>query len=749
MSDSDSGFTLNINFEDSSSRSKAKNKVSKSRKKRIQSRRRAKINKNEKNKKLNSSVNSNNKDASKQNQVSKPKLADSSAKESTNKDSDKKAEKPLEKKETSSVPKNVKKIQSKSNPSFNKSLNHATPSKKGKQKTSLFGGIPELPVIKTSHNEKPVAVETDKTSFAELKEVGSELTSYLVDKMNFKEMTTVQRKSLPVLLSEDNTDVLMRSPTGSGKTIAYSLAVVEKLRRKLGLSRTSGVYAVVIVPTRELALQTTEVFNQLVMRAKRIVPTCLIGGNKLSNEKRSIRKGVNVIIATPGRLADHIENTKSLSFSKVEFVVLDEADRVLDMGMQQKVEKIFKAIRKQTEVEKVQTILLSATLSKGVEKLVDLNLKDPYRVEADATEENKMLTTVDSSTKLTIDKVSFPTTLDQSVSVVPSKLRLVTLVSLLHQKCHEEKLKIVVFFSCRDSVHFHHKLFDKIVRDTMQWSSSTQILPLHGGMEQPERTRTIKKIRKSSNSCVLMCTDVASRGIDIPEVDMVVQYVSPVNPVDYIHRVGRTARAGKKGKSVLFLTPAESKYVDKILEQFDTNLTEMTYEEIFNNLVTTSKDKITANLRKQLGSEKAAEIHNKIEDGLNEDSDMKSLAMKAFLSFVKSYATYPTQLKFIFRVTNLHLGHVAKSFALQEEPSKMIHSLKKCLGDAQVKSLKRNLSKPANKLEAELMKTMSKMSTEAEQHAASLKRKNAAKRMHDPTSEFYSGIPAKKKKKKN
>ena len=88
---------------------------------------------------------------------------------------------------------------------------------------------------------------------------------------------------------------------GSGKTIAYSLAVVEKLRRKLGLSRTSGVYAVVIVPTRELALQTTEVFNQLVMRAKRIVPTCLIGGNKLSNEKRSIRKGVNVIIATPGR----------------------------------------------------------------------------------------------------------------------------------------------------------------------------------------------------------------------------------------------------------------------------------------------------------------------------------------------------------------------------------------------------------------------------------------------------------------
>ena len=214
MSDSDTGFTLNINFEEPSSRSKAKNKVSKSRKKRIQSRRRAKINKNEKNKQLNSSDNTKNKDVSKQNQVTKAKSIDSSSKESTNKDSANKNEKSLEKKEKFSVPKSAKKNQNKSNPSLNKSLNNSTPGKKGKQKTSLFGGNPELPVIKTSHTERPVVVETDKTSFAELEDVGSELTSYLVDKMNFKEMTTVQRKSLPVLLSEDNTDVLMRSPTG-------------------------------------------------------------------------------------------------------------------------------------------------------------------------------------------------------------------------------------------------------------------------------------------------------------------------------------------------------------------------------------------------------------------------------------------------------------------------------------------------------------------------------------------------------
>jgi len=762
MSDSDGGMTLNLNFEGSSFKSKSKNKVSKNRKRRIQARRRQK-NKNKKdesdtNKNLNKSntfvkpsISKNNEDKSNENQTTKAKPVESSSNQNLNENSANKTEVSTKKVETSSVSKNVKHFENKKNSNFKKSFNSSAPAKTGKQKTSLFGGNPELPVVNTITKEKPVVVETNKTSFIELEEVGNELTSYLVDKMDFKSMTTVQRKSLPVLLSENNTDVLMRSPTGSGKTIAYSLAVVEKLRRKLGLCRNSGVYAVVIVPTRELALQTKQVFDQLVMRAKRIVPTCLIGGNKMSNEKRCIRKGVNVVIATPGRLADHMENTKCLNFSKVEFIVLDEADRLLDMGMQQKIDKILKTIRKQTECENVQTVLLSATLTKGVEKLVDLNLKDPYRVEADNTEDNKTLTTIDSGTKLTMDHASFPATLDQFVSIVPSKLRLVTLVSLLHKKCQEEKLKVVVFLSCRDSVHFHQKLFDKIVRNIMSWSASTQVLALHGGMEQAERTKTTNKFRLSPDSCILMCTDVAARGLDIPEVDMVIQYISPVNPVDYIHRVGRTARAGKEGKSVLFLTPAESKYIDKILEEFDMNLTELKYEQIFNDLVKSAKDKISPNLLKQLGGEKAAEIHNKIEEALNKDEELKPASMKAFMSFTKAYATYPTHLKFIFRVTNLHLGHVAKSFALQEEPKQMLERLRKCLGEAQVKQMKRVMDKPANRREAEMQKLLSKISTPAEEHAASRKgqytKRSAAK--HDPSSEFFSGIPASKKKKKN
>ena len=413
-------------------------------------------------------------------------------------------------------------------------------------KTGIFFGNPDIPDLPKT-NKQAVQEEdiySSKVFISDL-DILPKLKTYICEKMNFQKLTKVQAEALPVLLSGH--DALITSETGSGKTLAYAIPVVESLQATSPpISRGDGPLALVFAPTRELALQSYDVFKSLTQPVIRIVPTCIIGGQKKKSEKARIRRGANIIISTPGRFNDHLDNTACLDLQNVRWLIFDEADRLLDMGFQHQINRILSAVREKSDFTQ-QVVLLSATLTPGVEKLVELSLNKPVRIEIKSEKKGTDFMFVDRYTGLKIEKVSLPNTLVQHVVLVPSKIRLITLLAFINYHCAQRKEKVLVFLSCRDSVVFHHNVLKRgEFTDYNPHEALISIFQLHGGMNQHERTETMQKFKKA-NSCVVFCTDVAARGLDIPSVDWVIQYDSPGSPINYIHRVGRTARAGKQG----------------------------------------------------------------------------------------------------------------------------------------------------------------------------------------------------------
>jgi len=271
-----------------------------------------------------------------------------------------------------------------------------------------------------------------------------------------------------------------------------------------------------------------------------------------------------------------------------------------------------------------------------------------------------------------------PEQLKQFFIVVPSKLRLVTLAAFLLWKNQSEQstvAKVIVFLSSRDSVDFHCDLF----KDCLQSFSKSllTIFKLHGNMSQSERIDVFKRFSDTKNG-ILVCTDVAARGLDLPHVNWIIQYNTPGNPADYVHRVGRTARIGLKGSALLFLTPAEAAYLET-LKQHGISPQELLVNDVLETLVVPPNDpsrKKSKNVLEQRIQESATDLQNSFEDYVLSDQRHLKAAKAAYQSFVRAYATYPSELKHIFHIKNLHLGHVAKSFALREAPKEMFHPVK-------------------------------------------------------------------------
>lgn len=277
----------------------------------------------------------------------------------------------------------------------------------------------------------------------------------------------------------------MRSQTGSGKTLAYALPIVEKLQAmQPKVTRDDGILAVVIVPTRELAIQTYELFVKLVKPFQWIVPGVLMGGERRKAEKARLRKGINILVGTPGRLVDHLLHTETFRMEKAKFLVLDEADRLLEMGYEKDVKQIVEGIDKQrTEksnkdatLQPIQRMLLSATLTSAVQKLAGLTLQEPIFIDNSDEEPKKALLTTNGYTKETIEAaaadlqdgedatgiLSIPENLKLSYVVVTPKLRLVTLSGLLaHEHRNKDKFKALIFMSTMEMVNFHHDLLNE------------------------------------------------------------------------------------------------------------------------------------------------------------------------------------------------------------------------------------------------------------------------------------------------
>uniref|UniRef100_A0A914WBV9 RNA helicase n=1 Tax=Plectus sambesii TaxID=2011161 RepID=A0A914WBV9_9BILA len=365
-------------------------------------------------------------------------------------------------------------------------------------------------------NEEIEQPEADK-SFAELgvRDVLCEACSHL----GWKNATKIQAEAIPLALS--GRDVIGLAETGSGKTGAFALPILQAL-----LDTPQKLFALVLTPTRELAFQIGEQFEALgaVIGLKVAV---VVGGIDMMTQAMALAKRPHIIVATPGRLVDHLENTKGFNLKALKFLVMDEADRILNMDFEVELDKILKVIPRER-----RTFLFSATMTKKVAKLQRASLKDPAKVEV-------------SSRYQTVDK------LRQHYIFIPSKFKDAYLVWLLNELSGNS---FIVFCStCANTMR------TAIMLRNLGFSA----VPLHGQMSQAKRLGALGKFKSKSRS-ILLATDVASRGLDIPHVDVVLNLDIPTHSKDYIHRVGRTARAGRSGVSVTFVTQYDVELYQRI-----------------------------------------------------------------------------------------------------------------------------------------------------------------------------------------
>lgn len=327
-------------------------------------------------------------------------------------------------------------------------------------------------------------------------------------KMNFVEPTPIQLKTIP--LGTKGKDVVGIAQTGSGKTLAFSIPMIQSViaSRKMGL---------ILLPTRELAVQVEETIKK-VAGTFEFKTALVIGGTGAGIQIRQLRKRPNIIVATPGRLIDHVEN-KIISLSNVGVLVLDEADRMLDMGFAPQLKKILSFVPKQR-----QTMLFSATMPEKIAAITHQYMKEPLRIDI-----ARPGTTVD--------------TIEQEMFIVPNDEKLALLKNLLDE--HEGS--VLVFSRTK---HGAKKIADKIRK--MGHNADE----LHSNRSQNQRQNALKGF-SSGKFRVLVATDIAARGIDVDHIKLVINYDLPTLIEDYTHRIGRTGRAGRSGKAVSFAVPEQ------------------------------------------------------------------------------------------------------------------------------------------------------------------------------------------------
>ena len=490
--------------------------------------------------------------------------------------------------------------------------------------------------------------------------------------MGITKATKIQKAAIPVLLGER--DAFVKAETGSGKTLAYAVPLVQKLgSAEPPVTRQDGVRAIIVAPTRELCQQIHDVVQVLLTTFIGIVPGVIVGGQKKASEKARLRKGINVVVATPGRLVDHIKTSLNFKLARVDWLVLDEADRLLDMGFQKDLSFIVCALDRAAgdAKERRRNVLVSATLNKQVQQLAYFSLRNPEYVDPGG---------VEAPAVMAKKEYDLPPGLRQQYALVEMKERLPTLAAFLRGKCLEG-CRVLVFFSSIDAIEFHYALFTRARLQYLYAKGGQRpsvprpdlplipapIYKLHGDLSQLERSSVYAKFRASSSG-VIFCTDVAARGIDLPNVNWIVQYDPPGEVADYIHRVGRTARIGRTGNAFLFLLPTEERYAE-LLHDRNVPVEPVPVPPILKALApptNISRDKLA----------ELAHFHQiHFEHLVLDDPPLAELARKGFVSFIRAYSTHSHETSKIFVMKDLHLGHVAKSFALREAPSVLKRNL--------------------------------------------------------------------------
>ncbi|GAA6059438.1 hypothetical protein JCM10212_005377 [Sporobolomyces blumeae] len=515
------------------------------------------------------------------------------------------------------------------------------------------------------------------------------LTPWVADvvrDMGFEQMTPVQASTIPLFMQHK--DVVVEAVTGSGKTLAFVLPTLEKLLRRDKPLGKREIGAIVIAPTRELAIQIHSVFTHFISAqptaessdpsdpstssaappTRTIAPPLLlIGGNALQADKQAFfETGADILIGTPGRLEEFLLGSSSVAMGKqrkststrkengvgvgdtrgLEVLVMDEADRLLDLGFTPTLTRLLDHLPKQR-----RTGLFSATMSDALSQLVRVGLRNPVRVVVKVEAKN-----LKGKAKAEEGDRKIPTLLQNGYVVCPAEERMAMLMRILKQEAFVKDdedatgaRKFIVYFATCACVDYFFKVLSALPSIA---SAGFSLHSLHGQQSPNRRSSTYAAFSSlpSTTPGILLCTDVAARGLDLPDVDVVVQVDPPVDPRVFGHRVGRTARAGRSGKAVVLLSEGrEEGYVD-FLKVRKIPLQRLDYDSAATKPLTEEAQDLLGEMRKAILT----------------DRDLHDRGLKAFVSSIRSYSKH--EASYIFRLQDLDMIGLAKSFGLLKMP---------------------------------------------------------------------------------
>ena len=441
--------------------------------------------------------------------------------------------------------------------------------------------------------------------FSNIKFSEMNLNKILLERLNlqgYEIATEIQAKSIPIALKGE--DIIGSAKTGSGKSLAFLIPTVEYI---LNHPKNEGIQALVITPTRELALQLYDLAKILMNDNGTSCVLVIGGGNRKKEAEKLTSNEARIIICTPGRLIDHMVNTKKFDYNNIKILIIDEADKILKIGFEEELTEIIKLIPKNR-----QTLLFSATITPKVEDLITLSVKNYENIRI---------------------KSSDPTvsTLEQGYLKIDADKKFLFLFTFFKKN---KNSKILVFFATCKEVEFYSSLLNYV---------DVPVLSITGEYKQQKRSTTFMEFC-SLEQGILLCTDVAQRGLDIPDVDWVIQYDPPHDPEEYLHRVGRTARgANKVGKALLMIMPNEINFI-RMLQLYKIKLDEFQFPE-----------------------KKLAKVQEQLEKLVNKkDKFLLNLATDAYRAYIHSY--HANTDKDTFDLEKLDLLKVCKSFGLISPP---------------------------------------------------------------------------------
>eukprot|EP01053_Blabericola_migrator_P001889 Blabericola_migrator_1__1888@NODE_1512_length_4373_cov_158_589178_g993_i0_p1_GENE_NODE_1512_length_4373_cov_158_589178_g993_i0NODE_1512_length_4373_cov_158_589178_g993_i0_p1_ORF_typecomplete_len574_score113_57DEAD/PF00270_29/2_3e50Helicase_C/PF00271_31/9_7e02Helicase_C/PF00271_31/1e04Helicase_C/PF00271_31/6_3e26DUF4217/PF13959_6/1_9e15ResIII/PF04851_15/6_6e13ERCC3_RAD25_C/PF16203_5/2_7e03ERCC3_RAD25_C/PF16203_5/2e11Flavi_DEAD/PF07652_14/0_0012SecA_DEAD/PF07517_14/0_0078AAA_11/PF13086_6/4_8e03AAA len=428
-----------------------------------------------------------------------------------------------------------------------------------------------------------------------------------IEEMGYTYMTQIQHAAITHML--EGRDVLGQAKTGSGKTLAYVIPALNMFMSGFPVTVERGTIVLIIAPTRELVEQIYDV-AKLVAKYLPHTIGAVTGGTKKKVEADHLGRGVNLLVATPGRLVDHLENTRDFVYSNLKMLVLDEADRMLEVGFQDELRKILSKLPRKGR----QTALFSATVDSQIKEIATLSMKKPVFVQ------------VKDRTSAVVEGVE-----QAYVHVTPS-VKCSLLYRLLRKKLRENQ-KVMVFFSTCNSVQFHEDILNFL---------ELPCLGLHGNKKQNQRTSIYNNFMQAEKG-ILLCTNVAARGLDFPGVHCIIQFDPPDTETEYIHRVGRTGRGqDSTGAGLLFLLTEEIGLLG-LLQKAGVTLKEYTFQ-----------------------AGKLEDTHRIICKQVHSNFHLAELATAAYRSYLLAYASHA--MKNIYDVRSLDLTEIAKGFGLERAP---------------------------------------------------------------------------------